>query len=334
MTTKKKTTKPKTDPAPEVEVENAEEPLPVIEGEVELPDPTEIVVRDAADVFRRMNVEDERQIVEELQGRALEVMLYSFEIDGKRQTGFSWKGAREAVRTLNARGYTAIRMVKEVEPKITEVLDEEGDEAYRVVVYAEDEKTGGGNWGVATAKKKRKAGNKWKPDTFAVNKALSKAQRNAFEALIPLELVEILKAQLLGDPSKVKVIPGAGSPVEIERPPALDDEEAKAILDEARSFYSKIREIDPLAMPPGQFHALVIGAQHDHDRLRDLVEHVKVFHENEEKIAAEKDKLRRMIPREPFDREMAKMAGMSQPKRLGRLAQLIEAAEKAAGGDG
>ena len=137
--------------AAEIDEETGEikPPEGVEAAEIELPEPGAIVVQDANDVYRRMELEDERQIMEELQGRALETMLYSFQIDGKRATGFSWVGARESVRTLNARGYTRIRMDSTVPPKIEEFENEEGERAYRVTVYALDEKSGGGNWGIS-----------------------------------------------------------------------------------------------------------------------------------------------------------------------------------------
>src|SRR5262245_46736671 len=66
--------------------------------------------------FRRMELEDERQILDELAGRALDVMLYSFKSDGRDQIGFSWRGVRETVRTMNARGWTRIKADPEVRP--------------------------------------------------------------------------------------------------------------------------------------------------------------------------------------------------------------------------
>lgn len=290
------------------------------------------VADDAEAVFRRMALEDERQILEELQGRALDVMLYSFEIDGKRQTGLSWKGTREAVRTLNARGWTAIKMDPRIEPKFEEVIDEEGDDAIRVVVYAIDEKSGGGNWGLAQQKKKMKLrGGRQKPDTFASHKALSKAQRNAFEALVPAEVVEYLKAQFLGRPDQVKVIPGAATAVEVERPPALTDERATEQMNRIRSLYDEIKEIDRVVMPPGQFNALLMGAQHSHDRLDETIAHLETFRDSEREIATVRDRFRGMVEPDVYERELGKLNGLSQARRLASVNALVEKAEKAAG---
>ena len=172
---------------------------------------------------------------------------------------------------------------------------------------------------------------KTKADTFAVHKALSKAQRNAFEALIPLELVEYLKAQFLGDDRAVKVIPGAGSAVEIERPPPLDDEEAEQLLAEIRATYDEIKEIDRLVMPPGQFNAIVMGSQHSHDRLRESLAHLQTFLRGEQDLAARREEFRKLVSKDAFEREVQKMRGLSQERRLGRLAELVEQAEKGSG---
>lgn len=313
--------------------ETTAEETPPVEGDQEgLPEPTAVAVREDADVFRRMDLEDERQIMEELQGRALDVMLYSFEIDGKRQTGFSWKGAREAVRTLNYRGLTSIRLKPEIQPRVEEFMDEDGDEAYRVTVYAEDQRTGGGQWGIATAKKRmpRRRGDA-KPDTFAVHKALSKAQRNAYEGLIPIELVEYLKAQYLGE-GQVKAIPGAAGGAEIERPPPLADERADAQRARMRELYDEIKAIDRLVMPPGQFHLLMQNAEHSHERLDEAIESLQTFLAGERDLAARREEFRALVPREVFEVEVEKMRGLGQQRRLGVLAALVERAEQAKAG--
>lgn len=316
--------------------EEARRQLAAITPELQAIDSTAVEVVDEPstdlDVWRRMDLADERQIMDELQGRALDVMLYSFPQDGKTATGFSWKGAREAVRTLNARGYTKIRMKPEIEPKIEEFVDEDNDDAYRVTVYAEDTRNGGGAWGIASAKKKppRKNNKPAVPDKFAVTKALSKAQRNAFETLIPLELVEYLKAQYLGL-GQVQVIPGAGS-VEIEKPPPLDDDEARELMDQMRGVYDEIKALDNgrLAMPAGQFNSILISAQHSHDRLRDALAHLIEFRDNERTIQDRLAELRPLMQSDAFDREVSRMHGGRQQQRLARAEQLLDGARSQA----
>jgi hypothetical protein len=281
-------------------------------------------VTEEADVFRRMELEDERQILDELQGRALDVMIYSFESGGRVQTGFSWKGAREAVRTLNARGWTRIAMDSTIEPKFEETTDAEGQPAVRCVVYARDDRNGGGNWGVAIQPKKYKprSGNEKKPDPFYTHKALSKAQRNAYEPLIPLEAVEYLKAQYLGRPDAVKVIPGAGRAVEIDAPTPLDTPEAKEVIAKMRLVHEEIKAIDRLVMPPGQFNAIVQGSQHDLDRLEDALAHLVSFRDGEAEIDRLREVYRQGVSKEDFEREAGKVVGMSQQRRLARWRDL------------
>lgn len=297
------------------------------------PEPEAVPVTTDVDVWRRMELEDERQIMDELQGRALDVMIYSFEQDGKPATGFSWKGSRETVRTMNARGWTGIRTSPTIAPRVEQIENSQGEAAYRVTVYAEDTKSGGGNWGIAeqSTVMHLKSG-RTKKDPFAVHKALSKAQRNAFEPLIPLEVVEYLKAQYLGT-GAVKVIPGAGAP-EVDAPPPLDDEEAKGLLDECEEIYDQIKALDRLVMPPGAFANQIKAAQHSHDRLRQVRDALQSFLEGERDLHARREEYRALVAPEKYQREVEKMRGMSQQRRLGVLAGLIEEAEaaKAEGG--
>ena len=314
-------------------VEEMNDKLVEMADELEAADETKPalpVVRDEADVFRRMELEDERQILDELQGRALDVMIYSFESGGRAQTGFSWKGAREAVRTLNARGWTKIRMKSEIEPRFEETSDGDGQPAVRCVVYAEDEQNGGGNWGVAIQPKKfrPRSGGEKKPDPFYQHKALSKAQRNAYEPLIPLEAVEYLKAQYLGRPDAVKSIPGAGRAVAADAPKALDTPEAKEKVAEMREVYEEIKAIDRLVMPPGQFNAIVQGAQHDLDRLEDALAHLVSFRDGEVEIDSLREVYRQGVSKADFEREAGKVVGMSQQRRLARWRELAGEEEK------
>ena len=308
-------------------------------------------INDAAarDAFRAMALADEQQVVDEMQGRALDVMVYSFQPKGSNApvTGLSWKGIREVVRTLNARGYTRLKIAKEPRPVFEDVLTEEGDPAWQVAVYAEDERNGGGSWGVAAQPKAMKLRNgSTKPDPFAKTKALSKAQRNALESLLPAQLVEALKAQYHGE-GRVKMLPGTISDAPSDRPPPLTDDRAKDQIATCRSVFDEIKRLNRLLLPPGKFNVLIRGAEHDHGRLDDLIEHLESLRDQEAEIGLLTSVLAdHYDTRQQFDDAMKAVdqaGGAGQAGRLARLQRFVEdegiqnkveAAEGAAGKEG
>lgn len=303
----------------------------------------------ARDQFRAMALADEQQVVDEMQGRALDVMVYSFQPKGSNApvTGLSWKGIREVVRTLNARGYTRLKIAKEPKPVFEDVLTEEGDPAWQVAVYAEDERNGGGSWGVAAQPKAMKLRNgDTKPDPFAKTKALSKAQRNALESLLPAQLVEALKAQYHGE-GRVKMLPGTISDAPSDRPPPLTDDRAKDQIATCRSVFDEIKRLNRLLLPPGKFNVLIRGAEHDHGRLDDLIEHLESLRDQEAEIGLLTSVLAdHYDTRQQFDDAMKAVdqaGGAGQAGRLARLQRFVEdegiqnkveAAEGAAGKEG
>lgn len=270
---------PAPDPAPE-EAEGgseAQEAAPEIADADEFKPPAaELVALDSQDVFRAMDRADELQILDELQGRALEVMVYSFSSGGKQLTDLSYAGVREVVRTLNVRGHTRIKISGATPPLVDEV-SEDGDSYVRVMIYAEDQSTGSGQWGVATEPKHMKKRNGdvvW--DKFALTKALNKAQRNAMKALIPLEMQQTVVAQYLGDNAKVKKIQaGPGAQHLAELPPPLTDPRADAQKQEAREVYDSIKAEDRTALLPAAFHAYLVRAEHSHERLDEFLEYLR-----------------------------------------------------------
>ena len=282
----------------------------------------------ARDAFRVMALADEEQIVDELQGRALDVMVYSFPMDGKPATGLSWKGIREVVRTLNARGFTRLRISPSHRPHFEDVLTEEGDPAWEVHVYAEDERNGGGAWGVAAQPKQITLKNNRgkKPDPFAKTKALSKAQRNALESLLPAQLVEALKAQYHGQ-GRVKMLPGTVAEAPDNRPTALTDDHAKDQVARCRAIYDEIKDLNRLLLPPGKFNVLVRDAEHDHGRLDDLIAHLESLRDQEAEIGLLTAVLADHCERPHFDdlmKAVDKASSAGQSARLGKLRQIVE----------
>lgn len=248
-------------------------------------------------VYQALTAADERQIIAEIEGRALGAMVYSFPSEGGKATGLSWKGVQEAVRQMNTRNMGRIKISKSPAPAFEEITvdvdtgrrDDDGQpikearRAVRCTVYGEDEVYGSARFGTATqlrdfkSKKKDKKGNPiWFSDSFADAKALSKAQRNAMEGMLPLELVEELKAAYIGKGS-VEYIDAVAVDV-TDMPPALDDERAKALGDEIRALYGDFKKVHPegmKAMPPAEFNRYFVAAQHSHERLEDFKAHME-----------------------------------------------------------
>lgn len=281
------------------EAENAEP----IEGEVQeveegplagwqLPAGADLVALDETDAYRAMDRADEAQILAEIEGRALDVMLYSFKDGNKELTDLSYAGVRECVRTLNQRGLTRIEVAADIPPAVDEIT-EDGQAYIRVAVYARDVRNGGGQWGTAvepkrmklkaeTARKYRAASRPidaddrvW--DKFALTKAMNKAQRNAMKTLIPLELQQTLIALLKKDSSRVQRIHAGQMPDQITQlPPPATGEEADKLREAARELLLEIRAIHPTAyMNPGQFNALLVRHEHSVERLHDFIQQLQ-----------------------------------------------------------
>lgn len=133
--------------------------------------------------FQAFDAEDDQQILAEIQGRNLEIldrMIYSYsDRRGNTVTGLSLTGVRETVREMNRRGLARIK-VTDAPPIIRET-----DDYIDVIVYAADELNGGGAWG--TKRQQKATGSYTNP--FALEQAVSKAQRNAMFSLIPAAYV-------------------------------------------------------------------------------------------------------------------------------------------------
>lgn len=250
---------------------------PAVASEPSASSSTDIATVDDPAVYQALTAADERQIQAEIEGRALGSMLYSYKQGGETVTGLSWKGVQEAIRAMNTRGLGRIKVTSRppVFEEITVKADGEQRKAVRCTVYAEDEIHGSGRWGTATQTREMKAKGEWVDDTFADAKALSKAQRNAMEGMLPLALVEELKAAYLGEGS-VEYINSTAVDV-TELPPALTDERAEQLGDEIRSLYEDFKRAHPeglKAMPPAAFNRYYVAAQHSHERLEDFKAHM------------------------------------------------------------
>jgi len=138
------------------------------------------------DDFKELELRDERQILEELQGNILKEMFYETR---EKKTVVSWIGIKEIARNYGG-----------IDVNLVEKSDL--GEQWLVVVKATDKKNCYSMLGASTQSKMMDIHNldeagKWmkdeggkytfhkEPDPFVLQKAFSKAQRNAIRALIP-----------------------------------------------------------------------------------------------------------------------------------------------------
>ena len=117
--------------------------------------------------FAIMERKDEAQILSELQGVFLDKFVYSFKQGQNTVTGISWAGIKEIAYRIG-----------EIDTNIEKY--EETEDSYVFIVRATN-KGVGSRLGVSNQAKMQNG----KVDQFALQKALSKAQRNAIRGVIP-----------------------------------------------------------------------------------------------------------------------------------------------------
>lgn len=297
MTPTKKTPKAAAKPASDAKKGNVELPKAVIPeaGEAAVPmpiDPSELVPQYPEDVWRAMSAADEAQLVQELSGSATSSLLYGFQQGGKQVIGLSAAGVSEAARQMCARGLgkphvtaNPAPIFETIEIEVGKGSKSEGKEDTEMqagiscLVYAEDTMSGAGAWGHAQQpdrmRVKVRGKFEFKQDSFAKTKALSKASRNALERLLPLSLVEALKAQYQG--SSIQYLPGA-DPTAEERPPALTDVKASDTTNAIRAEFEGLkrdRKDWASVMSPARFNSYLASCAHSHQRLDDFLDHIK-----------------------------------------------------------
>lgn len=127
-------------------------------------------------------------IVSSVMARADAELIYSFDQPSGKAVGLTVYGVFEVAREMNQRGLSRIA-ISDREPTVIDT-----DEYVEVRVYAYDAMSGSGAWGI-----KREA--KWngsKPAGHSVERALSKAQRNAVNRIIPAHLAKAVIAARVG----------------------------------------------------------------------------------------------------------------------------------------
>jgi len=165
--------------------------------------------------YEIMEARDEAQILAEIQGQILEEMVYSFRVGGREVTGISWVGIKEIARRYG-----------KIDVDLIQLLD--SPEVYTIIVKAKDIEKGNGMLGVSTQAKVMQLKNKeTQIDQFALQKALSKAQRNAIRALIPETFFKTIFSELSGGkkPEPRKQVDAEASPVASPKPKWDPDEQ-------------------------------------------------------------------------------------------------------------
>lgn len=140
-------------------------------------------------------VADDEQIEAELMGKAMEHYVYSFSQDGKPVTGMTVAGVNEMSRQLTKKKDSGIKIrIVPDSIKIERGVEENGEQGVSVILIAENMLTGETAIG-AKFEPFQKTGRKGKyPNTFALEKAVSKAERNAKRKLIPEKVaIEMIK---------------------------------------------------------------------------------------------------------------------------------------------
>jgi len=129
------------------------------------------------DKYLALEQKDEQQIMEELEGRVIDEYVYSFPQGGKQVTGLSWAGIKRIAQKMQN---ITVRIVS---------IDDTND-SYRVVCEATNTAAHLTMCGVSEQKKFiMTRDDKKLPDNFALQKAMSKAQRNALRNLIPEPII-------------------------------------------------------------------------------------------------------------------------------------------------
>jgi chorismate mutase len=271
------------------------EDVAVDDAEDFAPSGADLVVTDPTDdvgVMLTLDKHDEAVIVAELQGRLSKAMLYDFPMGGKQLVDLSWPGVRECIHEMNRTGKCHVHVVKGSADfeNVVEDVGEGPEPCVQVTLMVEDDVTGLVMYGTAIEPKRMKLTKKVAQyrrndgkfvddddriaDPFARQKALGKAQRNAFKQFIPETLRQTLIAQYKGDAEALKKIhAGAGAEQLAELPAPLpgDDERANELRARAREVYAEIRELDPLKILPAAFNQMMIRHEHEYGRLEELI---------------------------------------------------------------
>lgn len=200
---------------------------------------------DAHEVFESFELADEEMILHELAGRVTDKYVYTFKEKGQEVTGLSKAGTDWAVREYAKQG-EVIRVIGKTPEIMLDPTD--GDYIWVVVVaqrfivnrengkeIALDSRFGTKRqWKNMKKKKYDEGGNvvgeEIVPDPFFMEKAESKASRNALQKLIPTDFVKKMISKALelknGRAVSAQRSPGRGAPA---KPPGATSPPAQGV---------------------------------------------------------------------------------------------------------
>lgn len=156
---------------------------------------------------------DDAIIEAEMMGNILPYFIYSFQQDGKEVVGLTVKGVNEVVRRLGKDEKSGSKIHMNPAYMVKEEVSRDGIQGIEISVFAEDLVSGNSAWGVKFEPYK-KTKKDWKTgketiytNTFATEKALSKAERNAKRKLIPEVLcTKMIEKLMKENPANVQKI--------------------------------------------------------------------------------------------------------------------------------
>ena len=155
---------------------------------------------------------DDSIIESDVLGKVVDYYVYKFPLEGKEVVGLTIKGVTETVRYINTNTKkTHMRLVLDKGSLKKEEVEREGQKGIEVTIWVDDMISGQSYPGVKfeAYMKYSKKQRSWYPNTFAVEKATSKAIRNAFRRHFPEHLVQTIIAKLMKDPKNVLALTAA-----------------------------------------------------------------------------------------------------------------------------
>lgn len=173
---------------------------------------TKPVKKDEA-FFIASELADEKQIEDEVLGKATKTMVYEYmNEDGDVVHGLAYQGVREAVRVINRMKGSGHRIQVSDKPPVFSDRTQQGVEGIEVQIYAQDIESGGGYWGLKFEPWQKvvtdniHGGSRTEYNKFAKEIALSKAERNSLFKLLPLEIIDKMIAKFASDEKKIAKI--------------------------------------------------------------------------------------------------------------------------------